>query len=360
MSAWKKLDKVTIVYECYQDNKTPTAFVVETGNDAQLKTAINWAKHWHHDITPEMVTTENKDFSFEIISSAGNSYNGGKLSFWMCRIKKEGIKTFDVGINANLLVDTIRESTLINGKIQNKVFFARLDGNLGVLHENMQEYQQFIKDQTLRDNVKNGKKTTKWQPGWTYQALTETSVMYGYYPQIVKNTDRYYNGIYPTVTQLDFNAKDKPVFYTYNEKQNYSELIKCLCCGMSYAFHDKCPSRVIGKQIFVIEKDYYNNMEKELLNATKNIFTNFVYDIKEIPIYAFMMFKINPYTTIKILQLAIDLFDIVEIPKFYKERCVFINYDGQEYFCAEYKAYYQMLLEIAQKELKKYEEEKIK
>jgi len=355
MSIWKKLDKITIVYECYrhQNNKIPTAFVVETGNDAQLKTAINWARGWDHDITPEMVTIENKDFSFEIISSAGNSYNGGKLSFWMCRIKKDGIKTFDVGINVNLLVDTIRESTLVNGKMQNKVFFAKLDGNLGVLHEDMQEYQQFIKDQTLRDNVKNGKKTTKWQPGWTYQSLSETVVMHGYYPQIVKNTSKYYNGLYPTVTQLDFNAKDKPVFCTYREEHSYSELINHLCCEIGYAVHDKCSSRITGKQVFVIEENYYNNMEKEMLDATRDMFVNSKYHIDDIVIYAFMMFKINPYTTIKILQLTVDLFDITEVLDFLKDRYVFINYNGQEYICAGYKAYYQKLLEIAQEELRR-------
>lgn len=118
MNAWKKMDKIIIVYKLYSNK----AFVVDIDNENQISIAIHWAVGYDQKTKPKMIETENKDFSFEIIDSADNSYNGGKLSFWMCRIEKDGIEPFEVGINADLLVDMIRESTLINGKAQEKVF----------------------------------------------------------------------------------------------------------------------------------------------------------------------------------------------------------------------------------------------
>ena len=52
-------------------------------------------------------------------------------------MEKNGIKPFAVGINADILCDLILETVMNKGKTDEKVFFARKNGQLGVLHENM-------------------------------------------------------------------------------------------------------------------------------------------------------------------------------------------------------------------------------
>lgn len=350
MNAWKKMDKIIIVYKLYSNK----AFVVDIDNENQISIAIHWAVGYDQKTKPKMIETENKDFSFEIIDSADNSYNGGKLSFWMCRIEKDGIEPFEVGINADLLVDMIRESTLINGKAQEKVFFARQGGNLGVLHENMSEYQQFVKDQILRDNIKKGKKISKWQAGWTYQSLTETAIMFGHYPQIAKKFDKWNNlGVettrlsnYIDVIRLDFDAKDKPVYCRCSDGDSYTTLVERLCKEIDYSFNDKCPARVPGKQVFNIGENYYEVLKKIMLDTTEIIFKQSPYYILNIPIYAFMVFNVNPEITHSILSYAFTLCNIL-IDK-YNIKNIIIEYKNQEYLCNGYKELFQKLLEIAE------------
>ena len=353
MSIWKKLDKVTIVYKNKYYSDDLLGYIVETGNKSQLKSAISWA-----GINPKIVETENEGFSFEIISSAGGSSCGGKLSFWTCRIEKNGIEPFYVGINADLLVEMIRESTLINGKTQEKVFFARQGGNLGVLHENMEEYRQFIKDQEFRKTIKAGKKTSKWQAGWTYQTLTESDIMFGYYPRIATTKyEREYKGYMPIscakVTTLDFDAKEKPVYYRYNDGDTYNDIVENLCKPFN-VFHDKCPNRMTGTQIFTIGEDYFNLFEKELLNVTKKFFAEQYYYMGYIADYAFMPFKIDPNITIHILELVVSLFTDTTEDKLKEwgntSPTLVIKHKNQEYCYKKYKDYYQKLLDIAREE----------
>lgn len=218
----------------------------------------------------------------------------------------------------------------------------------------MSEYQQFVKDQILRDNIKKGKKISKWQAGWTYQSLTETAIMFGHYPQIAKKFDKWNNlGVettrlsnYIDVIRLDFDAKDKPVYCRCSDGDSYTTLVERLCKEIDYSFNDKCPARVPGKQVFNIGENYYEVLKKIMLDTTEIIFKQSPYYILNIPIYAFMVFNVNPEITHSILSYAFTLCNIL-IDK-YNIKNIIIEYKNQEYLCNGYKELFQKLLEIAE------------
>ena len=258
-AGWKQLDKIDIVYSVNStvEHKGKTykkAYIVESGNtkahEKSLTSAKTWACGYSRDkLEPTIVQTENKDFSFQIISAAGKSWSqGGKLSFWMCIVEKKGIEPFAVGINADILCDLILESTMYNGGTKEKVFFARKNGQLGVLHENMPSYKELLKDQEIKKNINKGK-TSKWKIGYSYKTLTQEDIMYGYFKPIV-STNRKDDYILYT---LDFNTKFRPYYTSTYTKEGLKDF-KC------YINHlpAKCPARQEGSKIFNETPNYYD------------------------------------------------------------------------------------------------------
>ena len=83
---WKKLDRVSIIYSTdstveIKGKKYPKAYIADTKNKKAIESGVRWAEsyEWSKDYKtksyrkPEIVETDNKDFSFQIISAAGNS-----------------------------------------------------------------------------------------------------------------------------------------------------------------------------------------------------------------------------------------------------------------------------------------------
>ena len=90
-SLWNLYDEIILVCKKTEKNNYYKAYVVNPNNKTQLETARRWATGYNkkENKTYEF-TYDNKDFKLEIISSADNSSQRGKLSFWKCLIKKEG------------------------------------------------------------------------------------------------------------------------------------------------------------------------------------------------------------------------------------------------------------------------------
>ena len=320
-SGWKQIGGISIIYSTndnmeYNGKKYPKAYIAETKNKKAIESGIKWAEsyEWSKDYKtstrrePTVVETDNNGFSFQIISAAGNSWQGGKLSFWMCLMEKRGIKPFAVGINADILCDLILETVMNKGKTDEKVFFARKNGQLGVLHENMPSYQELLKDEQLKKDVAK-KKTTKWKIGYKYQTLTTSDVMFGMFSKIVSFD--YDNGGYSwprresqLTISLDFTQPDYALYGSLYKDKNpkMNEVYKEILEDLSYDYlKSKCPSRQEGEQIFEETPTYYKDLIDYMLKE-KNNATEAYYSIRYFINKAFSIFRHDKEATIKILE----------------------------------------------------------
>ena len=314
-SGWKQIGGISIIYSTndnmeYNGKKYPKAYIAETKNKKAIESGIKWAKGYYSNPTaPKVVETDNNDFSFQIISAAGNSWQGGKLSFWMCLMEKKGINPFAVGINADILCDLILETVMNKGKTDEKVFFARKNGQLGVLHKNMSSYQELLKDEQLKKDVAK-KKTTKWKIGYKYQTLTTDDIMFGMFSKIVSfdydNNGYYCPGRHSQLTiSLDFTGPDYPLYgsiYPENKNLKMNDIYKEILKDLDYDYlKPKCPSRQEGEQIFEETPTYYKDLVDYMLTE-KNDATDDYYHIYYFIRKAFSIFRYDKEATIKILE----------------------------------------------------------
>lgn len=179
-------------------------YVVDPANKSMLKSALEWGKQsrsvytpegtFSHSevIEPEQFEFENKDWTLELLRVAEGSSQGGKLSFWNCKLTKDG-QTFEIGINADLLLDVLKSHTFVNGKCEGPLMFARCKGGVGLLSEDMEEYKQALADMQKKQDIKT-KKTSKHIIGHAYTALHEVQAYVGdlwyWYEPIVETYTR--------------------------------------------------------------------------------------------------------------------------------------------------------------------------
>lgn len=306
---WTYAKQINIVYAV---NKTitingvdyPKAYIVDSSNKNQMNAAIRWATEHTKDISPLVINTDNEDFKFSLATAAFGSNQGGKVSFWMCLVSKNDIKPFVVGINSDLLLTFLLNSTFVRGVCNKKVFFARQNGQLGVLHKDMDEYKELLKDIETKIEI-NKHKTTKWKIGYSYNTLTQSDVLLGYYTPIVTSSISQYWG--DTITgniTVNLDAKPVPIISYVRTDNDLAKYIQYNFWDFKINFYHKStlPARQEGSKLFNIN---------EKLIASKLTLPNRrmePIDIFNIITVAFSVYKINPAVTIKILQ---KLYDIV-------------------------------------------------
>lgn len=170
---WKLMDEVTVAIRKEENYGGFSGYVVESTNKEAVESAISWAEYTPYDretreylpkVDPDVHTFKNEGFTATILDSAGGSSQGGRLSFWSCKVEKDGVE-FVIGVNDAILADLIRSSTIIDGVVQEKVMFARRSGQPGLVHEKMKSYKEALADTEKRDSIKAAKKTTKWELG---------------------------------------------------------------------------------------------------------------------------------------------------------------------------------------------------
>ena len=121
--------------------------------------------------------------------SADNSWNGGKLSFWNCTVTAPDGNKFIIGVNQTLLCDLLLNCTLVNGKLQGKVWLGREKTNTGVYVETMSQFKQAREEKLLRE-ICSKDKTTRYEVGDVVRTLTQKFVYGGtvYTPIRVEET----------------------------------------------------------------------------------------------------------------------------------------------------------------------------
>lgn len=187
--------------EIYFNNEDCSpAYVVDPSSKSMLDSALNWASasnlkldengnpikyinKWNREEYEyeklEGIQYEydnNGIFEFELEDSANGSCQGGKLSFWNCKITAPDGKKFLIGINSDILLNLLKHNTFINGKCQDKVYLGRIKGNaVGAFTRNMELFEQAEYDESIR----NASKTKKYNPGDLVRSKTKTFVYIG-------------------------------------------------------------------------------------------------------------------------------------------------------------------------------------
>ena len=211
-TGWKLFDKVTIVakkmlaYDYKTGETTDTGnvqgYLVDPTNKKQLEAARNWGTTYKsiyeevdgkrqfvdkEIIESDEYTYDNDGFTLELHNSAGGSSQGGKLSFWNCWITAPDGHRFLIGIAADLLLDVLKSSTIINGIVQDKLMFARCNGGVGMLSKSMDSYKNAVNDMAIKKKMSSGK-TKKVIPGHIYETTTEQNIyvgkMYQWYEEV--------------------------------------------------------------------------------------------------------------------------------------------------------------------------------
>lgn len=191
---WTLFDKVELVLKqerVWREGQitygpVSKAYVVDPSNKSMHESAINWGT-WstyeddeqgnrvYKKIPPEVIILDNSGFTLELLEAANGSSQGGKLSFWNCLISKDG-QSWKIGIGSDLLCELLKQSTFVNGVCQQPVFFARRNGNVGMLHNDCQAYKDAVADMKAKATIKSAKKTKKWEQGRNYVTLKESTM----------------------------------------------------------------------------------------------------------------------------------------------------------------------------------------
>lgn len=278
-NGWKLLDKIIIVLKASNHYKygCKQGYIVDPSNKKQLENAKNWGattvyeideqgnykkdsdgNYIQHIEEAEVIETDNCNFQLTLLDSAGESSQGGKLSFWNCLIEKGDIKCV-VGINSDLLLELMLQSTFTNGACKEKVVFARKNGNVGVLHTKMKQYIDALNDKQLRVDVST-KKTTKWQIGHNYITLTQDDIYLGKLFQPIRN-----NWKYLRLSEIPSDIRDKVVKSRIESREKNSASLYSSYVDLVELNVDK------GRQVNIVANNYSVAiaMERKVSNNEK-------------------------------------------------------------------------------------------
>jgi hypothetical protein len=261
---WRVPEKIIIVAkECrfwdkvtrqYTTDNTYQGYVVEPGNKEMLENALGWAKwteykgeynkdtrRYDEQIEHEGEIHEfvNEGFTLELLETAGGSSQGGKLSFWNCKVSKDG-KEFIIGIASDYLLDILKYNDFIKGVCQATLSFARCKGGVGMMNKEMPSYQQFLQDEQHRAAMKKGK-TKKREPGHLYSTLTGGDVYFGtfyrWYEPVYEETRGWYKKL------VGYKKLSEPVVRYWQPwyDEEFTKMSEYL--ERSFYFSDSTPAR---------------------------------------------------------------------------------------------------------------------
>lgn len=262
---------------CYDTDGKYQGYVVDPDNKEMLKSALDWAK-WTEYVQPydqktrtykEVIEHEgiehlftNEGFTLELLDSANGSSQGGKLSFWNCKVSKDG-KEFIVGIASDYLLEILLHNDFKNGVCQSTLSFARCKGGVGMMNKEMPSYQQFLNDEELRATLSKGK-TKKRAPGHLYSTLTGGDVYFStfycwYEPVYEKAYNRYYDAF------TGFRKLATPKVYYWQPAYNKEFTKKSEYLSKYLYLDDKIPARTdcgLVAEIDITDEDVLRNYEE--------------------------------------------------------------------------------------------------
>lgn len=235
---WKMMDKVGVAVcsekqETWHGVETFDGYIFEVGDESARESAVKWATRYENrydkdketiEIEPVVHEFDNEGFTVTILDSAGDSSQGGRLSFWKCKVEKDGVE-FIVGVNDAILADLIRNSDMEKGKVKQGLMFVRKGGQPGFIHEGMDAYAEAVKDKNHKEAMKKAKKTKKWEAGGVYQTITQTDVCFCEVWDTMEEVELEYKSStwpYYNRTQTKLVKREKPIkVYAWSYLSNY-------------------------------------------------------------------------------------------------------------------------------------------
>ena len=252
-------------------------YVVDANNKDMLESAHNWAK-WTEYVQPYNKETHtyaaviehegidytfaNDGFTLELLDAAGGSSQGGKLSFWNCKISKDD-KEFIIGIASDYLLEILLHNDFKNGVCQATLSFARCKGGVGMMNESMPSYQQFLLDDQKRADMKKGK-TKKREPGHLYSTLTGGDVyfstFYRWYEPVYKEDSSWRS--YETL--IGFKKLDTPIVQYWQPGYQEKLTKKSEYFSKGLFWDNKIPARIDSGIVAEIDITDEELLEKHL------------------------------------------------------------------------------------------------
>lgn len=210
---WSVPEQITVVestsnwdkVELKDGTSIPKAYIVFGDNKKALENARSWAGNG----ATEHIIPNTANFTLELLMSAERSSQGGKLSFWNCRIRNTDYNLdVSVGINAEILCLLLCETTFVKGVCQENVVFVRKGGELGVVGKDTPTYKSALASQINKNNLSTGK-TTKWERGCKYETQNNSDIWIGdgYKPLTIIGSDAYE----PEELKFDLSNLRKPL-----------------------------------------------------------------------------------------------------------------------------------------------------
>ena len=281
---YKLIDKIMLVCRDKSEHNNSTgynrhggmyqAYLVDPSNKKQLESARYWAKwteygpsykneetgKWEreYEIKHEPVEFEfdNNGFTLELLDCAGGSSQGGKLSFWNCKVSRDN-KDFVIGINSDMLLDLLKNATFVSGKCQSSLIFITQKGRVGMTVEGSDTYNQCIKDKELLSNLKKTQ-TSKFTFGDKISTATINDVYLGtitkYYDFDPGEKNATWRYSHFDIRDCKITKLKKPITYHLFESLYRDRSIKTILDEYDssiYSYPDvkkTCPKRtIIGK-----------------------------------------------------------------------------------------------------------------
>lgn len=174
LSTFEKIVVISSFRDFRED--IPLSYVGNALDEKQIRTGLTWA-HDSETKPANIKYFDNNNFTLEISSCPENSSQGGKLSFWICKITAEDGYSFYTSINSLLLEQLLKESDFIKGVCQDKVMFVRNKSQLGVITKTGELYNELQFDEYMRKNPKA--KTDEYKPGDVVGNLKDTVTYLG-------------------------------------------------------------------------------------------------------------------------------------------------------------------------------------
>lgn len=142
----------TVKFDTEKDKAIAVGYVVFNENKKAIENAEKYAlqrSRYGFGCTknPTKHTLDgDTPFKLKILTSADDSSQSGKLSFWMCEIWNDELG-IDVAINihAQILCRLLLESTFINGVCQDDVVLVKMASQLGAVAVNSKSHKNAIR-----------------------------------------------------------------------------------------------------------------------------------------------------------------------------------------------------------------------
>lgn len=133
--------------------------------------------------TENPISVSNSGLTVELIEAPRRQNSStGRRSYCMCTLSKDGQST-DMPIDMDMMFDTLKESTCINGVFKEAMVLAKKAEATAILHSGMAAYAEAMRDMSLRDTVAKKGTTNKGKaqpiPGNLYKTITKEQVYLG-------------------------------------------------------------------------------------------------------------------------------------------------------------------------------------